>query len=306
MMIAYIARSAGQEPGWEPLPVQYPDFVLWQRDVLGDEGDPTSVMSRQVQYWRRTLAGLPQRIILPTDRSHPAAQTNRGAEVPFAVSAATRQQLQQIAVQRGVTLYMVMHAAYTTMLAALTGTDDITIGTPTAGRGEEVLDDLVGMFVNNLVLRSRVDRGATFAQLLEASRETVLGAFAHSDTPFDRLVEIVDPVRSPAWNPLFQVALSFQNLPFKGFTLPGLEVEALAADVRIAKSELHLTFVPKQGEESSELPATFTYATDLFDESTVTGFADRFLRMLDRIAADPDIAVEDLMVAGTDELMAER
>ncbi|WP_450104147.1 amino acid adenylation domain-containing protein [Rhodococcus triatomae] len=298
MMIAFMARSAGLEPSWSPLPVQYADYTLWQRDVLGDETDPESVLFRQAQYWRTTLADLPQRLPLPTDHPYPAVRSDRGADLAFEVPAATHDRLQQIAAQRGVTLYMVMHAAFTAMLAGITGTEDITIGTPSAGRGEQALDDLVGLFVNNLVLRSRIDRDATFTQLLESSRETVLGAFAHADMPFDRLVEIVDPELSTAFNPLYQVVLSFQNLAPTTFTLPGLEVSTVDGDLQATKNELHLTFMPTQGEESLALPATFTYSTDLFDRSTVAAIADRFVRVLDAIAADPEIVVGTLAEHG--------
>jgi hypothetical protein len=298
MMMAFIARSAGQAPAWTPLPIQFADFAVWQRDLLGEESDPESLAARQIDYWRETLAGMPDRLVLPTDHDRPEVLTPRGDKVWFEVGATTHQRLQQVARQHGVTMYTVVHAAFTTMLAGMSGTDDITIGTPTAGRGEQELDNLVGMFVNWLVLRSRIERDAPFSRLLVQSRETVLGAHAHADIQFERLVEIVDPVRSTSWNPLTQVALSYQNLAATSLSLPGLEVETLAMEGRIAKNELHLTFTPQAGEEALALQGSFTFATDLYEKSTVAAIADRFVGVLDAVAADPEIVVGTLAEHG--------
>ncbi|CRK52520.1 Non-ribosomal peptide synthetase [Rhodococcus sp. RD6.2] len=301
VMIAYLARTAGTPPFWEPLPVQYADFTLWQRELFGEESDPDSEIARQAAYWRTVLADLPDQLALPTDRPRPPVQSHRGAEVAFTVGADTHRRLQRIAAENGTSLFMVVHAAYASLLSRLADTDDITIGTPIAGRGEQALDDVVGMFVNMLALRTRVDGSVTFTELLRQTREVDLGAFAHADMPFDRLVEILNPARSTARHPLFQTALSFQNLEQTTLALPGLEVAPVEYDLRVAKFDLHLTFVPTSGGEEGDLPATFTYAADLFDETTVRAFTDRFLRVLEAVAADPGATVGDIALMSSDE-----
>ncbi|MGY1949157.1 amino acid adenylation domain-containing protein, partial [Nocardia asiatica] len=307
LMTAYVARSAGAAPGWAPLPVQYADYTLWQRAVLGDENDPGSVAAAQIAFWRDALAGIPDRLDLPMDRPRPASASGRGGVYTFAVDAPTRVRLDELAHARGASLFMVVHAAFAALLARLSGTADITIGTPVAGRGEAELDDLVGMFVNTLVLRTEVDPAASFADLLAATKERDLAAFSHAELPFERLVEVLDPVRSQAHHPLFQVALFFQNMNQAELELPGLSVGAVEFDGAMAKFDLQLTITPQEGPDAG-LAAMFTYAADLFDEQTVAEFAGRLNRLLRAVAADPDRAlgaVELLSVVERDRILHE-
>ncbi|WP_280474030.1 condensation domain-containing protein, partial [Nocardia asiatica] len=307
LMTAYVARSAGAAPGWAPLPVQYADYTLWQRAVLGDENDPGSVAAAQIAFWRDALAGIPDRLDLPMDRPRPASASGRGGVYTFAVDAPTRARLDELAHARGASLFMVVHAAFAALLARLSGTADITIGTPVAGRGEAELDDLVGMFVNTLVLRTEVDPAASFADLLAATKERDLAAFSHAELPFERLVEVLDPVRSQAHHPLFQVALFFQNMNQAELELPGLSVGAVEFDGAVAKFDLQLTITPQEGLDAG-LAAMFTYAADLFDEQTVAEFAGRLNRLLRAVAADPDRAlgaVELLSVVERDRILHE-
>ncbi|MGK8511822.1 amino acid adenylation domain-containing protein [Nocardia asiatica] len=307
LMTAYVARSAGAAPGWAPLPVQYADYTLWQRAVLGDENDPGSVAAAQIAFWRDALAGIPDRLDLPMDRPRPASASGRGGVYTFAVDAPTRARLDELAHARGASLFMVVHAAFAALLARLSGTADITIGTPVAGRGEAELDDLVGMFVNTLVLRTEVDPAASFADLLAATKERDLAAFSHAELPFERLVEVLDPVRSQAHHPLFQVALFFQNMNQVELELPGLSVGAVEFDGAVAKFDLQLTITPQEGLDAG-LAAMFTYAADLFDEQTVAEFAGRLNRLLRAVAADPDRAlgaVELLSVVERDRILHE-
>ncbi|WP_280412344.1 non-ribosomal peptide synthetase, partial [Nocardia asiatica] len=307
LMTAYVARSAGAAPGWAPLPVQYADYTLWQRAVLGDENDPGSVAAAQIAFWRDALAGIPDRLDLPMDRPRPASASGRGGVYTFAVDAPTRARLDELAHARGASLFMVVHAAFAALLARLSGTADITIGTPVAGRGEAELDDLVGMFVNTLVLRTEVDPAASFADLLAATKERDLAAFSHAELPFERLVEVLDPVRSQAHHPLFQVALFFQNMNQAELELPGLSVGAVEFDGAVAKFDLQLTITPQEGPDAG-LAAMFTYAADLFDEQTVAEFAGRLNRLLRAVAADPDRAlgaVELLSVVERDRILHE-
>ncbi len=201
LMRAYAARSHGEAPGWEPLPVQYADYALWQREILGSENDPESLAAKQVDHWKRALDGLPDQLDLPSDRPRPPSQSFRGESLQFTLAPDLHGRLQNLARSKNATLFMVVNAAFATLLARLSGTDDIAIGTPIAGRGERELDDLIGMFVNTLVFRTRVDGSMSFAELLEQARETDLGAFANADVPFERLVEVLNPVRSTRATP---------------------------------------------------------------------------------------------------------
>ncbi|MBO0856408.1 MAG: AMP-binding protein, partial [Nocardia sp.] len=303
LMTAYAARSAGAEPGWTPLEVQYADYALWQREVLGSEDDPESMAAAQLAYWKDELAGLPDQLDLPADRPRPAVQSFAGRMVEVRVDAEIHRGLAELAQAHGATLFMVVHTALSVLLARLSGTDDIAIGSPMAGRGEEKLDDLIGMFVNTLVFRTRVDEGEPFADLLARQRKTDVQALAHADVPFERLVEVLNPVRSTARHPLFQVGLSFQNLSQQTLELPGLRVSGLDFDTRLSQFDLQW-FLSDTHDESgvpAGLGGVITYATDLFDEATVRGFAERFVRLLEMIVADPSVPVGDIELLGSAE-----
>ncbi|MCW2300196.1 non-ribosomal peptide synthetase [Rhodococcus erythropolis] len=298
VMVAYEARSRGEVPGWAPLAVQYADYALWQRETLGSEDDPSSLISRQIGFWESALAGLPDQLDLPADRPRPAVASNRGAKHAFVIGEIEHSSLKKIARESNSSLFMVVHAALAVLLARLSGTSDIAIGTPVAGRGEQVLDDLIGMFVNTLVLRTEVDSSESFSGLLGRVREGDLGAFAHVDLPFERLVEVLNPARSQARNPLFQVMLSFQNMEQSVLRLGDLTVAGIDANTVAAKFDLQLTMVEQFDEAGAPagMAAQFTYATDLFDESTVAGFAGRFGRILAEITVDPSVRLGDIDV----------
>ncbi|WP_374211152.1 amino acid adenylation domain-containing protein [Nocardia sp. CDC159] len=303
LMTAYLARRAGGAPGWEPLPVQYADYTLWQRAVLGDESDPESVAAAQIAYWRDVLAGLPDRLDLPADRPRPVVASGRGSVFAFDIDVETHARLLETAQRGGASLFMAVHAAFAVLLARLSATDDIAIGTPVAGRGERELDGLIGMFVNTLVLRTRIDGAASFAELLAQVKQTDLGAFSHAELPFERLVEVLDPVRSQAHHPLFQVALFFQNMEAAALELPDLSVRALEFDGAAAKFDLQLTVVPRVGDDGAPggLSAQFTYAADLFDADTVEGFAERFARVLRAVSVAPERPVGAIELLTDDE-----
>ncbi|MGW1743998.1 condensation domain-containing protein, partial [Nocardia sp. NPDC001965] len=298
LMTAYAARTTGEAPGWAPLPVQYADYSIWQRAVLGDESDPESPAAKQVGYWKSALAGVPDQLDLPTDRPRPAVQSFAGSRVRVSVDAGTHAGLVRLAQQRNATLFMVVHSALTVLLSRLSGTDDITVGTPVAGRGEAALDDLIGMFVNTLVFRTELDRGESFADLLARQREIDIAAFAHADVPFERLVEVLNPARSQARHPLFQVGLTFQNLAASVLELPGLTVSGVEFDSAISQFDLNLILGDTYDESGvpQGVSGYLTYATALFDEATVQGFADRFARLLREIVVAPETAVGDLEI----------
>ncbi|MGV9666679.1 amino acid adenylation domain-containing protein [Nocardia niigatensis] len=304
MMAAYSAHLIGETPSWPELPVQYADYAIWERAVLGTEDDPESLLSAQIDYWTLELAELPTLLELPTDRPRPPVQTYAGATVPITVDAELHAGLQQVAQAHNATLFMVFHAALAATLARLADMDDIAIGTPYAGRGEPELDDLVGMFVNTLVLRTRLTPGMTFTQLLEHVRGTDLAAFGHADVPFDRLVQELNPVRSHAHHPLFQVMLAFQNLDKAEFELPGLSVGGVTAETDTALFDLLVTM--SDSYDSAGAPAgvsgAVTYASDLFDETTATTIAERLLRLLRALVTDSTQQVYDVDLLGTEEL----
>ncbi|WP_280471084.1 non-ribosomal peptide synthase/polyketide synthase [Nocardia cyriacigeorgica] len=292
LMRAYAARCAATAPDWAPLPVQYADYTLWQREVLGAEDDPESPLAEQVRFWSAELAQLPDVLDLPADRPRPAVASGRGARHAFTIDAATHRGIRELARGANASLFMVVHAAFAALLSRLTGRDDIALGTPVAGRGDQALDELVGMFVNTLVLRSRVRAEHSFAELLEAVRDTDLRAFAHADVPFERLVEVVNPPRSAARHPLFQVMLSFQNTGQNSLELPGLTVSGVDLPIDVAKFDLQL--VLSENGENGGITAELIYATDLFDAATMAQFGRRFNRLLAAVAAEPDRAVGDI------------
>ncbi|PSK27914.1 non-ribosomal peptide synthase/polyketide synthase, partial [Nocardia seriolae] len=303
MTAAYLARVAGQEPAWAPLPVQYQDFSIWQRELLGSESDAESMAARQIAYWRGALAGLPDQLDLPADRPRPPVQSFHGSRVTFEIPAELHAQLAGLARAQGVSLFMVMHSALAVLLARLSGTSDISIGTPVAGRGEQALDDLIGMFVNTLVLRSEVDGAQRFTDFLARTRDADLAAFANTDVPFERLVEVINPTRSQARHPLFQVMLSFQEMSHGSMELPGLTVSADELEVDIAKFDLQWTLTEQRGlaGEPAGLSVVLSYATDLFDAATVGEFGRRYLRVLETAVAAPDIVVRDIDVLDSGE-----
>ncbi|MFI5777056.1 amino acid adenylation domain-containing protein [Nocardia sp. NPDC051570] len=295
LMTAYIGRAEGAGPQWQPLEVQYADYTLWQREALGSEDDPESVLARQVAFWRDTLADLPEQLDLPADRPRPIASSYRGATVEFEIDAGLHAALNRLAHQHNSTLFMVVHVALAVLLARLSGTRDIAIGTPVAGRGDQALDDLIGMFVNTLVLRTEIDPAGTVDELLRRVRGTDVAAFGHADVPFERLVELLDPVRSGARHPLFQVMLTFQNLAETQLELPGLAVSGVDLAVPLAKFDIELTIVPRERDGAPQgMAAAFTYATDLFDQPTIEGFARRLRTVLAAMVADSERPVGDI------------
>ncbi|MDH6293544.1 condensation domain-containing protein, partial [Rhodococcus opacus] len=303
VMIAYAARTRGERPTWTALPVQYADYALWQRDLLGEESDPDSLAARQLDFWTNTLAGVPEELDLPTDRPRPAEQSYRGRHVDFAVDASTHRALAALAQSRRATLFMAVHTALAVLLGRLSASSDVTIGTPVAGRGERELDDLIGMFVNTVTLRTPVDPGSAFTDLLDHVRDADLAAFSHADVPFERLVEVLSPTRHAARHPLFQVMLTFQNLAQTTLELDGLTLRGLDTDIDVAKFDLHFTLVERFDADGNPggITAQLTYAADLFDEDTAAFIAARFSAILDAVTTDASTRVGDIELLDADE-----
>nr|WP_297628519.1 condensation domain-containing protein [Nocardia sp.] len=296
LVTAYAQRAQGGEPAWAPLAVQYADYTVWQRETLGREDDPESPLAQQIAYWLETLADLPDELVLPFDRPRPPVASYRGGTFAFRIDSEIYAAAGAFADSRNTTLFMVVHSALAVLLARLSGTRDIVIGTPVAGRGAAELDDLIGMFVNTLVLRSDIDPAMGFEELLRQVRAADARAFGHTEVPFERLVDLLDPARSQARNPLFQVLLAFQNMAPTRLELPGLTVAGADLQIPFAKFDLQLTMQESHDErgDATGLAAEFSYALDLFDEPTIAAFAQRFQRVLAAVTADPGLAVGDI------------
>ncbi|MFD7456446.1 MULTISPECIES: non-ribosomal peptide synthetase [unclassified Streptomyces] len=296
---AYTARLAGGAPEWEPLPVQYADYALWQRELLGAEDDPGSLAHEQLEYWRTALAGLPEELDLPTDRPRPAVASHEGGLTPLCFDAELHGDVLELARESSTSVFMVVQAALAVLLSRLGAGDDIPIGTPIAGRTDEALDDLVGFFTNTLVLRTDVSGGPTFRELLTRVRSADLAAYAHQDVPFERLVELVNPARSRARHPLFQVLLAFQNTPEAELGLPGLSVETETAETDVAKFDLVFSLREEGGEGG--LHGVLEFNKDLYDAGTAARLARRLEHLLGALVADPDRPVDRVDILDDDE-----
>ncbi|MFI6644611.1 amino acid adenylation domain-containing protein [Streptomyces sp. NPDC050504] len=295
---AYTARLAGAAPSWEPLPVQYKDYTMWQRELLGDPADPDSLAAGQVAYWREELAGVPQPLCLPLDRPRPARASGRGATVGLAVEPEVSAGLRKLSEERGATLSMVLHAALAVLLRKLGGGDDVTIGSSIAGRTDEALTDLVGFFVNTQVLRVDLSGDPSFTDLLGQVRDKSLAAYENQDVPFDTLVEAVNPERSAAYQPLFQVMLGLQNYARPDLELPGLTLEVERTVPATSKTDLFFNLAE---DDAGVLRGDLSYATDVFDRETAEAIATRFARVLEQLTADPGMSVGDVDVLGVAE-----
>ncbi len=290
---AYLSRTQGQAPAWEPLPVQYADYSLWQHDLLsGDLSD------RQLGFWRESLAGLPDEIVLPTNRLRPAQPTGTAGNVQIALGSEVVQKLRGIADDHRGTMFMVLHAATAAVLSRLGGGNDIAVGSPVSGRSDSALDNLVGFFVNTVVLRTDLSGDPTFGELVDRTRDADLSAMDHQDIPFQRVVEELAPPRVEGRNPLFQVMVSYLQ---RAGVLPDFlgvptRWEQLT-NVR-AKFDLNVTFV--DAPDTGEVTVIAEYAEDLFDRERVAMILAVLSRFVDQVAAAPSsrVGAVELVDAG--------
>jgi amino acid adenylation domain-containing protein len=300
---AYTARSKDEVPEWAPLAVQYADYTLWQRQLLGDQTDPDSLCTTQLTYWTQALAGLPEQLPLPTDRPRPAIATYRGDYLTVQLDTTLHHGLVDLARHAGASLFMVLQAGLAALLDRLGAGKDIPIGSPIAGRTDQTLDDLIGFFVNTLVLRTDTSGNPTFTQLLAQVRETALTAYAHHDVPFEYLVDVLNPTRSLGHHPLFQISLALQNAPEGDFTLPGLDISFLPTPTGTAKYDLFFSLWERRDSDGTPqgLEGFVEYSTDLFDPTTVETLFTRWVHLLETAVAAPDAPISRIDILTPEE-----
>ncbi|WP_282792431.1 non-ribosomal peptide synthetase, partial [Streptomyces sp. CC224B] len=296
---AYTARVRGERPDWPELPVQYIDYTLWQREVLGDESDPDSLLSTQLAYWREELSGIPQPIRLPTDRPRPPAPSHRGDGIGLTLDEELLEKVEALARRANVTTPMVFQAALAVLLQHLGAGEDIAIGSTIAGRTDEELADLVGFFVNTWVLRTDLSGTPSFEQLLAQVQNKALAAYDNEDAPFERLVEILNPERSTAYHPLFQVMFTWATRGWSEFELPGVRAHVGPLATPTAKFDLEFNFFSDPLDPG--LSIFLEYATDLYDRSTAEALLARFVRLVDALATEPSRTVTLADVLDPDE-----
>jgi len=305
LSVAYVARCAGRTPAWAELPVQYVDYTLWQRAQFGDLLDSHSPIAAQLAYWEDALAGLPERLQLPTDRPYPQIADQRGATAAVEWPAELQQQIARVARAHDATSFMVVQAAFAALLSKITATSDVAVGFPIAGRRDPALDDLVGFFVNTLVLRVDTSGDLTFADLLGQVQQRSLAAYENQDVSFDVLVERLNPARSLTHHPLVQVMLAWQNLPglggspkngTAGLTLGDLQVTPMPVDTKTARMDLTLSLGERWTEdgELAGIGGTVEYRTDVFDAASIVGLIGRLQRLLAAMTDDPSQALSSV------------
>ncbi|MEC1620315.1 non-ribosomal peptide synthetase [Bacillus mojavensis] len=300
---AYTARCHGRAPEWTPLAVQYADYALWQQSLLGSEHDPDSLIAGQLAFWKERLEDLPDQLELPTDYSRPAEPSHQGDTIHFRIDSELHSRLLELARANRVSLFMVLQSGLAALLTRLGAGTDIPIGSPIAGRNDDALGDLVGLFINTLVLRTDTSGDPSFRELLDRVREVNLAAYENQDLPFERLVEVLNPVRSRATHPLFQVMLAFQNTPDAELNLPGTESSLHIHSVGSAKFDVTLEISESRLDDGTPngLGGLLEYSTDLFKRETVQALADRLLRLLEAAEAAPDQKIGSLDILAPEE-----
>ncbi|WNG94487.1 non-ribosomal peptide synthetase [Mycobacterium sp. ITM-2016-00318] len=310
--VAYASRSTSQAPGWAPLPVQYVDYTLWQRALLGDLDDPGSRLAEQLGYWVDALAHLPDRLAYPTDRPYPAVADHRGARVEVDWPAELQKKVAEVAREHNATSFMVVQAALAVLLSQIGASSDVALGFPIAGRADPALDEVVGFFVNTLVLRVDVSADPTVGELLAQVRRRSLAAYEHQDVPFEVLVERLNPTRTLAHHPLFQVMLGWQNYARQGsnsaanLQLGDLQVTPLPTETHTARMDLAFSLDERWNEdgEPAGIVGAVEFRTDVFDSVSIEVLVRRFQRVLSVMTADPEVQLSSIDI--TDEVEHKR
>ena len=281
-----------RSPALVELPIQYSDFARWQREYLQGE-----ILDQHLGYWRAQLVNAPAALNLPVARPRPAMQTFRGRNLTSTLSQELTDAVVELSRSEGVTLFMTLLAAFQTLLHRYSGQDDIVVGSPIAGRNRPETEDLIGFFVNSLPFRTTLSGNPTFRELLGRVKEVALGAYAHQDLPFEKIVEELQPERSLSYSPIFQVMFALQNQPRAKFALTGLNVELLTREADSAKFDL-TWFIT---ETETGLACWIEYNTDLFDKHTVARFLQHYKNLLGSIVANPNRRLSELTLLGDEE-----
>jgi len=283
----YAAALAGRAPVLPDLPIQYADFAVWQRARMAD-----GLLDDHLTYWRRQLAGFPGTLRLPLDLPRPSVQTFDGVHHHFALPQRLADGVRDLSRRESATPFMTLLAAFATLMYRTTGDDDVVVGTPIANRSRLELENLIGFFSNTLALRIRLGGNPTFRQVVERVREVALGAYAHQDVPFEKVVEAVDPLRDPSVNPLFQVNFRVQSGTPARLELPGLAVTPIQVDLGFSRFDLALELQLRD----TAIDGYFEYNTRLFRPETVLGLQGAFTRVLEQALDRPDARILTLAV----------
>ncbi|QHZ45315.1 amino acid adenylation domain-containing protein [Bacillus sp. NSP9.1] len=295
---AYNARCKGTAPEWQPLAVQYADYCFWQKRLLGSEDNSESLIAKQLKFWTNTLQNVPDQLEIPADFPRPAESSYRGDTIQLSIDEELHSRLLGLARTSGVSLFMILQAGLATLLSRMGAGSDIPIGSPIAGRSDDSLGELIGLFINTLVLRTDTSGDPSFRELLSRVRKVNLDAYENQDLPFERLVEVLNPARSRARHPLFQIMLAFQNTSEPTLDFSDLESQLEVRSVGAAKFDL--TIELREHRHSDGTPAGIAgfleYSTDLFKRDTAEALAARLVRLLGSAAADPDQPVGRLEI----------
>jgi len=290
----YEAHRSGTSAALAELPIQYADYAVWQREYLSGE-----VLEQQLAYWTKQLAGAPPVFELPSDRPRPPVQSFRGAALSFACSPELSHALRSLSKGEGATLYMTLLGAFAVLLYRYSGQSEMVIGTPIANRNLIETEGLIGFFVNTLAMRTQVGGDPTFRELVKSVREVVLGAYAHQDVPFERIVEELKPERDLSRSPIFQVMMTWQNAPVEELELEGVKISYVGVPAETVKYDLGLTMWERMG--SGEVEGAIDYATDMFDEERVRRMSEHFVMLLENIVAAPAAPISSLHLLSESE-----
>ncbi|AUG76144.1 amino acid adenylation domain-containing protein [Kitasatospora sp. MMS16-BH015] len=299
---AYRARCAGRAPAWQPLPLQYTDYAAWQRKVLGSREDPQSPMRRQEDYWRKALAGIPDPLPLPSDRSGSGRFVRSGGSVPLVVPRDVHAGLTALARRHRASVSMVAQAALAALLTRLGSGTDIPIGTAVSGRDDEALDAVIGLFVNTIVLRADTSGDPTLEELVVRVRGNNLGALEHCDIPFDHVVSALNPRREPNRSPLFRVALSVE--PDQSEQDPFAEFGAALEAPRATTAKFDLSFSLSEhadGNGPAGMSGELEFSAGLFDQDAGAALGERFVRVLTALAEAPELRVSQVGILTEEE-----
>ncbi|MGB8507277.1 MAG: amino acid adenylation domain-containing protein [Pyrinomonadaceae bacterium] len=287
----YRAYLEGRESPLEELSIQYADYAVWQREELQGEA-----LDKQLGYWREQLEGVAV-LELPTDRPRPSVQSASGGMRWFTLNPSLSEGLRELSRREGATLFMVLMGAWQTLLSRYSGQTDIAVGTPIAGRSRRELENLIGFFINTLVMRIKVEGGQSFRELLAQVKEASLEAYAHQEVPFEKLVEELQPERNMSHAPLFQVMFVLQNVPHESLELPGLSLST----VRVEKGTELFDLTLAMSDNRGQLTGSLSYNKDLFDEATIERLLGHFETLLAGIVAEPSRRLQELPLLGQEE-----